>query len=181
MTHLARTYLIMSEENKDKTLIAVAEQYAKDAVDNAEKHLNADTPFYSRLAVAYMQLAEVYVADKKYDNALPLIDNAYEIMLSLFGEDDLDTLNVSSRKSAVLYYLGRYSESLKIGSKNLDTYTRFNGELNYLRFEQLMIVLKCHIALGNTEQAATLKDHALKIGKKLLSENSKQLQELSKL
>ena len=181
LTHIARTYLIMSEENKDPSMIKTAEQYAKDAVDNAEKHLNKGTPFYSRLAVAYMQLAEVYVAAKRYDEALPLIDNAYDIMFSLFGEDDPDTLNVSSRKSAVLYHLGRYSEALEIGSKNLDSYTRFNGELNYLRFEQLMIVLRCHIKLGNSEQAESLKAHALKIGKQLLSEDSKQLKELEEL
>ena len=181
LTHIARIYLIISNENKDETLITLAEKYAKEAVDNAEKHLNSTTPFYSRLAVAYMQLAEVYIAEKKYDTALPLICNANEIMRSLFGEDDLDTLNVSSRKSTVLYYLEQYSESLKIGLKNFDAYTRFNGELNYMRFEQLMILIKCHIKLGNTEQAVTLKEYALKIGKKLLSENSKQLQELAEL
>ena len=50
-----------------------------------------------------------------------------------------------------------------------------------MRFEQLKILLKCHIKLGNTEQAVKLKEYALKIGKKLLSENSKQLQELAEL
>lgn len=180
LTHIARMYLLMAEENKAVTVISTAEKYAKEAVDNAEKHLNVGTSFYPRLAVAYMQLAEVYIAAKRYDEALPLANDAYDIMFSIFGREDLDTLNVSSRKSAVLYYLGRYSEALEIGAKNLDIYTRFNGELNYHRFEQLIIVLRCHIKLGNTEEAESLKEYALKIGKQLFSEDAKQLEDLQR-
>ena len=150
-------------------------------IENAEKHLNSDSPFYSRLAVAYMQLAEVYIASKEYEKALPLLDDAYNIMYSLFGEDDPDTLNVSSRKSMVLYCLGRYSEAFAIGQKNVETYTRFYGELNFMRFEQLVIVLKCAVAVGDEEQIKLIKENVLKIGTQLLGEDSKQLKDLMAL
>ena len=181
LTHLARTYLILFENDKDPALLATAKDYAEMAVENAKQHLGAGTSFYSRMAVAYMQLAEVYIDAKEYESALPLVEDAYGIMFSLFGEDDPDTLNVSSRKSAVLYYLGRYEEAAEIGVKNLDTYTRFYGELNYLRFEQLLIVLKCYVKLGDAEQVKKLKESALRIGTYLLSEDAKQLKELAEL
>ena len=181
LTHLARTHLIMFEESKDDALLSTAEKYAKDAVDNAEKHLNVGTPFYPRLAVAYMQLAEVHIAAKKYDDALPLIDDAYKIMFSLFGENDSDTLNVASRKSAVLYYLEKYSEALELGEKNLETYTAYYGELNYMRFEQLCVVVKCHLKLGNAKEFAERKESAIRIGEQLLAADSKKLLELKAL
>lgn len=181
LTHLSRIYLITFEEQQDEERLAKAKHFAEIAVNNAEKHFDSNSPYYSRKAVAYMQLAEAYIASKDYEKALSLVDDAYDIMFSLFGEDDPDTLNVSSRKSAVLYNMGRYQEALEIGQKNIDTYTRFYGELNYLRFEQLVIVLKCYIALGDEEKVKNIKENVLKIASQLLAEDSKQLNELKAL
>ena len=178
LTHLSRVYLFVYEENKDNERLVKAKHFAELAIDNAEQHFDANSPYYSRKAVAYMQLSEVYIASGEYEKALPLVNDAYQIMFSLFGEDDPDTLNVSSRKSNILYNLGRYQEALAIGEKNLDSYTRFYGELNLLRFEQLIIVLKCYQALGDEEKTQSLKEKAIKIGSQLLAENSKQLKEL---
>ena len=181
LSHLCRTYLIMYEESKDESLLAKALDFGNQTVVNAEAHLNKGSPFYSRLAVAYMQLAEVYIASKEYEKALSLLNDAYNIMFSLFGDDDPDTLNVSSRQSAVLYNMGRFSEALAIGQKNLDTYTKFYGEVNYLRFEQLAIVLKCCVKLEYADQVKVIKENIERIGNQLLPEGSKQLQELLSL
>ena len=181
LSHLCRTYLIMYEENKDESLLEKALDFGNQTVVNAEAHLNKGSPYYSRLAVAYMQLAEVYIASKGYEKALSLLNDAYNIMFSLFGDDDPDTLNVSSRQSMVLYNMGRFSEALAIGQKNLDTYTKFYGEVNYLRFEQLAIVLKCCVKLEYFDQVKTLKESVAKIGAQLLPDDSKQLQELLSL
>ena len=178
LSHLCRTYLIMYEENKDESLLVKALDFGNQTVANAEAHLNKGSPFYSRLAVAYMQLAEVYIDSQEYEKALSLLNDAYNIMFSLFGEDDPDTLNVSSRQSAVLYNMGRYSEALAIGQKNLDTYTKFYGEVNFLRFEQLTIVLKCSVKLGYVDQVKYIKNDVEKIGNQLLPEGSQRLKDL---
>ena len=181
LSHLCRTYLIMYEESGDGSLLTKALDFGNQTVVNAETHLNKGSPFYSRLAVAYMQLAEVYIASKEYEKALSLLNDAHNIMFTLFGDDDPDTLNVSSRQSAVLYYMGRFSEALAIGQKNLDTYTKFYGEVNYLRFEQLAIVLKCCVKLEYADQVKVIKENIERIGNQLLPEGSKQLQELLSL
>ena len=178
LTHLSRIYLIVYNEHQDEERLNRAIYFAKIAIENAEKHFDKTSPYYSRKAVAYMQLAEAYIASQNFSEALILINDAYQIMYSLFGENDPDTLNVSSRKSAVLYNMGEYQESLAIGQKNLDAYTTFYGELNFLRFEQLVIVLKCHIALNDKEQAEALKENVIKIARQLLAEDSKQFKEL---
>lgn len=181
LSHMSRVYLITYQETKDASMLDLAKEYAKKAVDNAEAHFGPASPFYSRVAVGYMQYAEAYIATSEYDIALELVDKAYQIMFSLFGEDDPDTLNTLSRKSAILYYMGRYNESLEIGVKNLEAYTRFYGEYNYLRFEQLVVVLKCYVKLNDPEQVKKMKESAIKIGSQLLSKDSKQLKELMEL
>ena len=181
LSHLSRVYLIEYRENKELEMLEKAKKYAVKAIENAEAHLGPNSSYYSRTAVAYMQLAEACIAGKEFEKALELLDDAHNIMFTLFGEDDPDTLNVSSRKSAVLFYMGHYSEALAIGQKNLDTYTRFYGELNYMRLEQLMIVIKCNVALGNTDQVKSLKENALNIATQLLADNSQQLKDLMSL
>ncbi len=181
LSHLARIYLIVFEERKEPDMLSKAMEYAQGALDVSEKQFGPDSPFYSRVAVSQMQLADVYIAKGDYEKALSLINDAYDILLPMFGEDDPDTLHALSRKSTVLYYLGRYSEALLIGQKNLETYTRFYGELNYLRFEQMVIVLRCYIKIKDAEEVRQLKENVVKIGGRLLSEGSKQLKELMEL
>lgn len=181
LSHLSRVNLVIYEENKDESLLKEAEEWALKTIDNALKYLGKDTPYYSRTAVAYMQLADVYISSQEYEKALSYIDDAYNIMFSLFGEEDPDSLNVASRKSTILYHLGRYSEAFALGQKNLEGYNKFSGELNYLRFEQLVTVYKCCLKVGTPEQIKAMKENVIYIGEQLLSENSTQLKELEEL
>ncbi len=152
LSHLSRVNLVIYEEHKDPALLNEARTWAEKTIENAEKYLGKGTPYYSRLAVAYMQLGDVCIAAQEYEKALELVNDAYNIMFSLFGEDDPDSLNVSSRKSTILYNLGRYSEAFALGLKNLEGYNKFCGELNYLRFEQLVTTFKCCVKVGTPEQ-----------------------------
>ena len=181
LTHLSRVYLFAYVENKDTESLSKAKELAVEAVNNAETKFDVSSPYYSRRAVAYMQLADYYIVTQEYEKALSLVDDAYKLMVSLFGENDPDSLNVSSHKSAILYSLGRYDEALAIGKKNLETYTDFYGELNFLRFEQLVTVFKCYLKVGSQEQIKETRENILSIGKQLLSEDSKQFKELLEL
>ena len=182
LTHIARTYLLDYRDEQDPSLLEKAEKYAIEAVENAETHFtNKESVFYSRIAVAYVQLSEVYITSGEYEKAYPLADKAYQIMVEKYSEDDPDTLNVSSRKSAILCHLGKYEEALRIGNKNLEKYTHYYGELNIFRFEQLVTVLKCYIGLGDIDKVKAVKMEVLRIGSQLLSEDSEQLKNLMNL
>ena len=181
LSHLSRVNVVMYEGNKDPQLLVEAREWAEKTIENAEKYLGPDTPYYSRLAVAYMQMAEALIPANENERALTYINDAYNIMFSLFGEEDPDSLNVSSRKSAILYNLGRYSEAFSLGMKNLESYTKFYGELNYLRFEQLVTVYRSAVKVGTPEQIQDIKQSVLKIGEQLLPEDSSLLKELKSL
>ena len=181
LSHLCRLYVLTYEGTKDPKSLEKAFDFGRQCVANAEAHLNADSPYYSRLAVAYMQLSEVYVASEEYDKALPLLEESYRIVVSLFGEDDPDALNVSSRKSRVLYHLGRYEEAVAIGQRNIEAYTRFNGEINFLRFEQMALVMMCFKKQRQAEAFFAMKESILRIGASLLGEDSPHLKQLQKL
>lgn len=181
LSHICRIYILTYNVTNNENDLKTAFDYGEQTLKNAKEHLNEGTPYYSRLAVAYMQLAEVYIASKEYENALTLLDDAYKIMFSLFGEKDPDTLNVSSRRSQVLYYLGRYNEALAIGQNNVDTYTLFNGEINFLRFEQMVVVLRSLAKLNEVERFNTFKEKVIEVGEQLLEDSSPLLKEIKEL
>ena len=54
LTHLCRTNLILYQRKGDKSCFDLAMEYANSALDNAIYHFKEGSPFYSRLAVAYM-------------------------------------------------------------------------------------------------------------------------------
>lgn len=181
LSHLSRANLILFEGNGNQDNLVEARNWAMKCIENAEAHFDQTSPYYGRRAVAYMQLCEVLIDSKEFETALSYINDAYNIMFSLYGEDDPDTLNVSSRKSTILYNLGRYSEAYSLSRKNLETYDKFYGELNYLRFEQLMTAYRCCVQVGTPEEKAAMRESVLNIGKELLAEGSKQLEELKAL
>ena len=181
LSHLSRSNLVMYEETKDPATLEKAREWAMKTIENNEKYFDQSSPYYGRRAVAYMQLCEVLIESKEFETALNYINDAYNIFFSLYGEDDPDTINVSSRKSTILYNLGRYSEAYSLGKKNLEAYNKFYGELNYLRFEQLVTVYKCCVKVGTPEEKAAMRESVLSIGGQLLAEGSKQLKELESL
>ena len=181
LTHLARGDLILYQANGDKSLLVTAKEWANKAIENAEQHFDQNSKFYSRKAVAYLQLTEVLIETKEFEEALEPINKAYDIMYSLFGEEDSDTINVANSKSTVLYGLGHYQEAYSLGKKNLEAYNKFYGELNFLRFQQLITVYKCSLKVGSEEEKTQLRNSVLKIGELLLSEDSKELKELMEL
>ena len=179
LTHLCRTNLILYSNSGDTSLFETALKWGEMALDNALKHFDSSSPFYSRQAVAYMQLSEAYVTNKEFEKALDYINKSYDIIVSIFGEDDSDTLNVCSRKALILYNLGRYEEALELSKKNLLLYDKYFGQLNYLRFEQLMTAVRCSKSLGHDEEYAKLRDEAIQIADQLLSTDSPIIKELN--
>ena len=110
--------------------------------------------------------------------ALEAINHSYEIIVSLFGEDDSDTLNVCSRKALILYSLGKYEEALELSKRNLLLYDKYFGQLNYLRFEQLMTAYRSSVKLELKKESEKLKEEAIKIANILLSPDSPIFEEL---
>ena len=102
-------------------------------------------------------------------------------MLSLWGEEDLDTINVANSKTTVLFRLGRYEEAYSLGKKNLKAYDKFYGELNFLRFQQLTTVYKCCLKIGTEEEKIKMRENVLIIDSQLLSEDNRLLKELIEL
>ncbi len=179
LTHLCRINLIKYTNSGDASLFNLALKYGEEALDNALKHFDTNSPFYSRQAVAYMQLSEAYVTNKEYDKALDYINHSYDIIVSLFGEEDSDTLNVCSRKALILYNLDRYEEALDLSKKNLILYDKYFGKMNYLRFEQLMTAYRSSKKLGHDEECKTLREEAIQVADQLLTSDSPIVKELN--
>ncbi len=176
--NLSRVNLLICENSYSEERLADAKKYAEISVEINRKWMVPGDPSYPKLAGAYMQLADACIALKEYEKAMTLIDDAYDILCPLFGEVDPDTLHAKSRKSKILYHMRNYRESLELCLKNIDGYNEFYGEVHFGRFEQLLTALKCRVALKETEEAETLREYILKIGKEIFAEDSKQLKDI---
>ena len=179
LTHVCRINLIKYTNTGDFSLFDKAIKYGEIALDNALTHFDRNSKYYSRQAVAHMQLSEAYVTNKEFDKALDDINKSYDIIVSLFGEEDSDTLNVCSRKALILYNLDRFEEALDLSKKNLILYDRYFGKMNYLRFEQLMTAYRCAKKLGLAEESKKLQEEAIQVADQLLTSDSPIFKELN--
>ncbi len=179
--NLSRVCILLSEEKYDKERLLLAKAYAGDSVDVSEEWLFPGDPQYPKVAGAYMQMADACIALEEYDRAKELIDASYDILFALFGDNDPDTLHALARKATILYHTGKYEDAIATASRSMEGYGHFYGELHGERYEQLIILLKSHLAMGNTEKVKELKAYALEIGGKIFAENSEQLRYLNEL
>lgn len=178
--NLAKVYIRLESGNRTENL-EKALFYANESVSLALERLKPGDAEYTKVAGAYIQLAEVYTASSKYEKAAEYFDKAYDILFPLFGEKDTDTLYVISGKAILAYELGRYEEAITLAEKVLDGYALIFNELYYGRYERLLLILKSHLALGNKEKASETYAQIDKIASGIFAPGAKQLVELEAL
>lgn len=110
LVNLSKVSLLAGKAYDDKRYYEKAKSYAEAAVSGYERRIPKEDPKYSRVAGGYMQLTDVCIALGDYNRAMQLNDEAYEILHSLFGDDDTDTLHALARKLRILFAMKRFEE-----------------------------------------------------------------------
>lgn len=176
--NLSRVLLLRSEETGDAANIEKAKKYAELGLEVNAKWLKPGDPSYTKVAGGYIQMADVFIAMKEYDKAMKMIDDAYDILFPLYGEEDTDTLYVLSRKLQILFGMGRYEDAVTLGNKVVKLYDLFCSELHYPRYEHLVILLESYVRLERVEEAKELYQYLCTIAEQLFDENSVQRKKL---
>ena len=128
-----------------------------------------------------MQLADVCIAQKRYEEAQKLNDDAYAILFPLFGENDSDTLHAMTRKVKILFGMERYEEALALSDKAVGIYAQFYKEVHSSRYDHLLLRLQCLMYLNRKAEAQELAAYLLNLARKIFAPGAKQLQDLQGL
>ena len=181
LENLAKLYLGKYEQTGNREDLKKAESYAKQDVGLSRKWLTNYAKDKRSPAGSLLRLADIYMASGEYEKAEKLINEAQTILSFIYKDDehkDPDILRATSRKAAVLYHLGKYSESLEETEKNIAAYQMFYGNDYPSILDQLLLKYRNCIRLNMGEQAEETKNEAMRLGGKIWSADSQKLQSL---
>lgn len=181
LENLAKCNTEKYEQTNDRKYLKKAAGYAEEAVSLSREWLSDYKETRKSPAGSLLRLADIYILSEEYEKASGLIDEAYDILTSIYSDQDPDVLRASSRKAAVLYYLGKYSESLSETEKNLILYKNFYDDDNPSYFDQIVLKIRNCIQLGMRETAVQAKKEALRAGRKIFPAGSSKLNLLNEL
>ncbi len=182
LENLSKAYSMQYDHTSNVSFLSDAEKYAEQSVALAREWLTDYTDHKKTPAGSLLRLSDICITMKKYDKAEALIDEAYEILSSIYGiNGDPDVLRATSRKARVMFLTGRYRESLAETEKNLQIYRDFYGDGNPSQLNQLILKIRICIRLGLTEDAVQAQQQAIRIGQKIYSADSSLLEYIRNL
>ena len=181
LENIAKAYTEQYDQSSDPKDLEDALKYAEKAVHFSKMWLKDYCQTKMSPAGNLLRLADVLIRKREYTKAEQLVDEAYEILTSIYGENDPDVLRASEEKALVLYELGRYEESLKETEKNLEAYQKFYGNTNPSLVDQMILKIKNCIALNDPDTAFAVKKEALDIALEIYTPDSKKIRILHNL
>lgn len=163
--HIAKVYQFSYQLDHQEEDYKLALKYALESVDKLTKESDEELKI-SRLPSMYIQVADVYLAHKEYEEALK-----YEIFSEeSYGREDDDLLYRLTRKAKCYVGLKRYKEALELANECISGYLEKDGKYHITTLETYNIILDCHKALGNIEQAKDIESIIASIRKALFVE-----------
>ncbi|MBP3371300.1 MAG: toll/interleukin-1 receptor domain-containing protein [Clostridia bacterium] len=181
LVNFAKVQILTGEATGDVSYFDKARTYAQTAVEENVRWIPQGHPQYPKVAGGYMQLADVCIAQKRYEEAQKLNDDAYAILFPLFGENDSDTLHAMTRKVKILFGMERYEEALALSDKAVGIYAQFYKEVHSSRYDHLLLRLQCLMYLNRKAEAQELAAYLLNLARKIFAPGAKQLQDLQGL
>ena len=176
--NLARSYRVSYELTQNPEHHNLSKKYAQEAFEHAQNTIPASHPQYAKAAGALLQLAEVLFNEQSYEKALDHIEKAEKIILTLYKEDDSDSMYALTRKSFALYYVGRIPEAAMLAKKSALGYAAYVGEEHPHVCATYALLGDCNVAMGNSTEAQKAYEKALKIARRIYAPDARQLQEI---
>ena len=184
LENLSKAYFFHYESTADQHYLYMAQEYAEQSVALSRRWLSDYKNTGKSPAGSLLRLSDICITLKEYKSAERLIEEAYRILSSMFPDEDHkdpDILRATSRRAKVLFYLGRYEESLAEADKNLAAYREFYGDGNPTQLDQLMLKVNNCYKLGLTDLARSTSQEAARIAKKILAPDTSRFTYLSSL
>lgn len=176
---LAKQYLVRYWETGDTNDYEMAKEFACAAIDHAAKSFTVGEYHYAHLAGAQMQLAEILIDGKRYDESLEYLDRAYEILVSMFDENNVDVMRIYFLRACALYKLGSFEEAKAYTKKGYEGYKSYFGENHPRMVQYLDLCGDCCVALGEPAEALENYERAKKSAENIYAPGAKQIAEIT--
>lgn len=172
---LSVIYLNMYRTSNERKSYIIARDLSAKEISVCEALLRPDMAEYSKLAGAYLQYAKVIMVDNDHNNALLWAKKGFDILLSLFGENDADVIFSKMTIAEILYENGQIDDANKLIDSVLKGYEQYYCLSNLNGFKAMVIKIKCLVKLGDLEEAIKTQSEAINIAENIFSANSIQL------
>jgi len=126
-------------------------------------------------------LAELFVACKKYEDALPVYDRALETIASAVGRNHSAYMNVALRRASALSRLNRHREALVAHEEVLEIFDRVSSTKHAFYANCLREISMLHHRLGEPSLAVDTLLEATKIRRRLMEDITQDMAFLIRL
>lgn len=162
-TNLAESCLTLYRQTKDRSYYERGVEYANAALTQAEESFVPGDYHYAKIGASSLRIAMLLLEDSKFAEAIPYIDRARELFLSMFTENDTDFMICLWLKAKALYGLERYSEAIPLIERSAEGYAEFMGKFHPGTYQIYLLVGDCNKMLGNKERALDAYGTAIEI------------------
>lgn len=158
------------------------EKYYNDAVEHAlyalkqaEESFKPGDYHYAKIGGAHRQLATVCRTKGRYEEALSHTEEALQMFIDMFTENDADAMECFGDKGEALYYLGKYTEAKPLLEKSALGFSEFMGENHPKTYKRYVQLGDCCVKLGLRGEAISAYSNAQKIAEKIFKPDSEQI------
>ena len=173
--NLTSVCLKLYAHTNDQKYYDRAVDYAQYALKQAEKYFKPGDYHYAKIGGAHRQLAKICEVKKDYEGALAHTEEALQMFLDMFTENDADAMECFGYKGEALCGLGRYEEAKPLLEKSAHGFSEFMGENHPKTYKRYVQLGDCCVKLGERDEAIAAYSYALKIAEKIFKPDSEQI------
>ena len=173
--NIASVCLKLYDHTNDQKYYDRAVDCAQYALKQAEKYFKPGDYHYAKIGGSHRQLAKICEVKKDYEGALAHTQEALQMFLDMFTENDADAMECFGYKGEALCGLGRYEEAKPLLEKSAHGFSEFMGENHPKTYKRYVQLGDCCVKLGERDEAIAAYSYALKIAEKIFKPDSEQI------
>lgn len=178
-TSLAKMYLALFMDDGKEEHYKLAKSYAEDSIEHAKENFAPGEFHYAKIGGGYMQLAEILILGKEYEEALEKTEKAGDILVQVFGtEDNSDMGLVYSIKAKCYRALGDTHKAIYFALKSAEKYEEYFGKAHINVCMSYLNAADCFNMLGEKTRARENYVKALESAELVFAPGSKQVTEI---
>ena len=177
-TSLAKMYLALHVFTGEDKLYDLSKRYAEDSINHAKNNFKPNEFHYAKIGGGYMQLAEILLVGKEYEEALEKTDKAIDIIVELFGTDNSDMGLAYYIKAKCYRGLGDLDKAISYAQKGALVYEEYFGRSHVNVYAAYALAGDCMALQKEYDKAREFYSKSLDTAELVFAPGAKQILEI---